>query len=116
MMADDTMVTPQIKERAAAREKLAEPERTVATELPQELSRLPEPDGFSDVNPFLKGGRSAAHGGGRKKAGRAKKAAAVPETRQHAVITTTGFMDDGHPTILAAARGLIHPSPTITHH
>jgi hypothetical protein len=104
------MVTTQIKELAAAREKLAQPERTVANELPQELSRLPEQYGFSDVNPFLKGGRSAAHGGGRKKAGRPMKAAAVPQTRKRAVMTTTGFTDDGHPTILAATRGLVHPS------
>jgi len=104
------MVTAQIKEHAAAREKLARLERTVATELPQELSKLPEHYGFSDVNSFVKGVKSAAHGGGRKKAGGPKTAAAVPKTRQHAVIAITGFTDDGHPTILAATRGLIHPS------
>lgn len=92
------MVTTRFKELAAAREKLAQPERTIATELPQELSRLPESYGFSDVHSFLNGGKSAAHGGGRKKTGR-------PKTRQRAVSTTTGLTDDGHPTILAATRG-----------
>ena len=99
------MVTAQINELAAAREKFSQPERTVATELPQELSRLPKPSGFSAVNFFRKAVESAAHGGGRKKAGRPKKAAAVPQTRQRAIITTTGFTDDRHPTILAATRG-----------
>lgn len=89
--------------------KLTQPERTVANELPQELSRLPEQHGFSEVRPFLKGGKSAAHGGGRKKAGRPENAAAVRKTRTRAVITTTGFTDDGHPSILAAARCSIHP-------
>lgn len=104
------MVTTQFKEIEAAREKLARPERTIATELPQELSRLPEQHGFSDVNSFLKAVKSAAHGGGRGKAGRPKKAAAVPKTRKRAVITTAGFTDDGHPTILSATRGLGRPS------
>ena len=80
------MVTTQIKELAAAREKLAELERAVATELPQELSGLHEQYGFSDVNSFLKAVKSAARGGGRKKAGRPKKAV-VPKTRKRAVIT-----------------------------
>jgi len=100
-----SMVSTQIKELAAAREQLAQLERTVATELPQELSRLPEQFGFSDVNSFLQPVQSAAHGGGRKKAGRPKKAAAVPKTRKRAAITTTSFTDDGHPTILAPLAG-----------
>jgi len=103
------MIITPIKEHAAARAKLAQPERTVANELPQELSRLPEHTGFSDADPFLQGGKSAAHGGVRKMAGRPKKAAAVPQTRQRAVIASTSFTDDGHPTILAAARGSIPP-------
>ena len=81
-----TMVTTQIKELAAAREKLAELERAVATELPQELSRLPEQYGFPDVNSFLKAVESAARGG-RKKAGRPNRAASAPKTRKRAVIT-----------------------------
>jgi hypothetical protein len=104
-----TMVTSQINRIAAAGEKPARPERTVANELPQELSKLPEQYGFSDVNSFLKGIKSAAHGGGRGKVGRPKQAAAVPKTRKRAVMTTIGFTDDGHPTILAATSGLIPP-------
>ncbi len=103
------MATP-IKKLASARKKLAQPERTVATELPQELSRLPERSGFSDVNPFLKAVKSAAHGGGRNKAGRPKKAAAVPKTRKRAIISATSFTEDGHPTILSATHGLVQPS------
>jgi len=110
MMTADTMVTYPIKEHAAAHENPAQFERTVANELPQELSRLPEQNGFYGVNSLLQGVRSAAHGGGRGKNGRPMKAAAVPKTRQRAVITTIGFTDDGHPTILAASRGLIRPS------
>lgn len=99
------MITTPIKEPAAAREQPARPERTVANELPQELSKLPEQYGFSRANSFLKEGKSAAQGDGRKNTGRPKKAAAVPKIRQRAAITTTGFTDDGHPTILAATRG-----------
>ena len=80
------MVTTQIKELAAARAKLAQLELEVATELPQELSGLPEQYGFSDVNSFLKAVKSAARGGGRKKVGRPKKVV-VPKTRKRAVIT-----------------------------
>ena len=81
------MVTTQIKELAAAREKLAHLERAVATELPQELSGLPEQYGFPDVKSFLKAVESATSGGGRKKAGRPKKAAAAPKTHKRAIIT-----------------------------
>lgn len=99
------MVTTRIKKHAAARKKLARLEPTIATELPQELSKLPEQYGFAGVKPFLKPAKSAAHGGGRGKDGHQKKAAAVPKTRQRAVIPPTGFTDDDHPTILAATRG-----------
>ncbi len=105
MMSADTMVTYPIKQLAAAQEKFARPERTVANELPQELSRLPEQYGFNEVNSFLNGGNSVANGDGRKKAGRPVKAAAVPRVRKRAAITIIGFTDDCHPTILAATRG-----------
>jgi hypothetical protein len=99
------MVTTRIKEHAPARKKLARLEPTIATELPQELSKLPEQYGFAGVNPFLKPVKSEPHGGNRGKDGHQKKAAAVPKTRQRAVIPSTGYTDDGHPTILAAIRG-----------
>ena len=84
-----TMVTTQIKELAAAREKLAELELSVETGLRQELSGLHEQYGFSDVTSFLKAVKSAAQGGGRKKRGKAKeaKATAGPKKRKRAVIT-----------------------------
>ena len=105
------MVTTRIKEPAAAREKPAQLERTIATEFPQELSKLPDQYGLSEMNSSFRNAiKSAVHGGGRKKAGRPQKAAAVPKSRQRAVITTTGFTEDDHPTILAATRGLIHPN------
>jgi hypothetical protein len=97
MMTAYPMATTPAKELAAARGKLAHLERTIATELPQELSRLPGPGGFSDLSSLPKTVKSAARGGGRKKAG-------------CAVITTPGFTDDDHPTILADPRGWIQRS------
>jgi hypothetical protein len=84
------MVTSMMKELAAARKNLAELERTVETELHQELAALHEQYGFSDVKSFLKAVRSAALGNGRgngRKVGRPEKAAAIPKTRKRAVIT-----------------------------
>jgi hypothetical protein len=92
MITARIMGTTPTKELAAARENAAQFERTIATELPQELSKLPEAGGFFDVSSCP------------------KRAAAVPKTRKHAVITTTGFTDDGHPTILADPRGWIRRS------
>ncbi|MDI1247990.1 MAG: hypothetical protein PSV13_03820 [Lacunisphaera sp.] len=99
------MITTPIKDLAAARENPVQPERTVANELPQELSRLPGQYGFTAVNSCVKEGKAAARGGGRRKAGRPKKGAAIPKTRQRSLAPTAGFTDDGHPTILAATRG-----------
>lgn len=99
-----------MKKLAAVREKLAPPERTIANELPQELSKLPEHDGFSDGHSSLKRRTAPVHGGTKKKAGPPKKAVAIPKTRRRTFLTAAGFVDDGHPTILAAARGLIPPS------
>ena len=81
-----TMVISKIKKLAAAREKLAHLELVVENELRQELSLLHKHFGFSDVKSFLKAVRAAA-GGGRRKAGRPKKAATVLKTRKRAVIT-----------------------------
>lgn len=105
MMNADIMGTYPTNELVAAREKFAQPERTVANELPQELSRLSGLNGCHGVNSFLKGVASAAQGGGGKRNGRPMQATAVPKSRQRAVTTTVGFSDDSHPTILAAARG-----------
>jgi hypothetical protein len=86
----DFMITSQIKELAAAREKLAQLELAVETGLRQELSGLHEQYGFADVDSFLKAVKSAAGGGGRRKgrkAGRPKKVAVAPKTRKRALIT-----------------------------
>jgi hypothetical protein len=99
------MGTPQIKALAAEREQFARVERNVATELPQEFSGLRQQDGFSGVNSFLNTVKSAAHDGGGKKAGHPKQAAAVPKMRKRVAIAALGWIDGGHPTILAAARG-----------
>jgi hypothetical protein len=105
MITADMMGTYPTKELAAARERFAQAERTVANELPQELSRLPEPYGCRDVGIFLQGGASAAPGTGGRKNGRPVRAVAVPMSRKRAAIAAIGFTDDSHPTILAAARG-----------
>jgi hypothetical protein len=85
------MVIPKIRELAAARERLAQLELSVATELRKELAELHAKYGFADVKSFLKAVRSAARGGPKKagKVGRPKKAVAVPESRKRAVITDT---------------------------
>jgi hypothetical protein len=84
------MVTSKIKRLAAVREKLAQLELAIETELPQELFGLHEKYGFADVKSFIKAIRSAARGGSPRKGrkpGRPKKAAAVRKTRKRAVIT-----------------------------
>lgn len=84
------MVITKIRELAATRQKLADLELAVETELSKELSVLHKQYGFADVKAFLKAVRSAARGGApgkTRKAGRPKKAAAAPKTRKRAVIT-----------------------------
>jgi DNA-binding NarL/FixJ family response regulator len=84
------MVITKIKRLAAAREKVAQLALAVEAELPHELAELHARYGFADVKSFLKAIRSAARGGGLKrarKAGRPKKVAAAPKTRKRAVIT-----------------------------
>jgi hypothetical protein len=103
------MGTTPTKGHAAARVKPARLERTIRTELPQELSRLAAAGGFFDGS-SCPTAKSAARSSGRKKAERPKKAGTDPKTRQRAVITITGFIDDGHPTILADPRGWSHRS------
>jgi hypothetical protein len=84
------MVASKIKQLNAVRAKLAHLEKTVETELRQELAVLHEQFGFSDLKSFFKAVRAAAGGGieGRsRKPGRPKKTAAVPKTRKRAKIT-----------------------------
>jgi hypothetical protein len=108
------MIATPLKTRATACEQFAQPERTAANELPQELSQLPQHYGFPDLHFFQEGGEVAADRGSRRKAGGRKKAALVTKTGKLTVSSTTGFMDDGHPTILAAACGSISPGKNNT--
>ena len=85
-----TMVTTKIKQLDAVRAKLAHLEKTVETELRQELSVLHKQYGFPDLEPFFKAVRAAVVGGihgASKELGRPKKAAAAPKTRKRAKIT-----------------------------
>jgi hypothetical protein len=84
------MITSKLKQLDAVRAKLAHLEKTVETELRQELAVLHKQYGFSDLKSFFKAVRAAAGGGiqgARKKPGRPKKAAAAPKTRKRAKIT-----------------------------
>lgn len=99
------MITPPIKERAATDTKRGHSERTVANELPDELSRLPRWDESFGVNSSLKRRQPPAHDIRGVKGGHPKNVTAVPKSRPRAGVLTTGFADDGHPTILAATCG-----------
>ena len=82
------MVITKIKRLEATREKLAQLERTVATELRQELSTLHEQYGFGDVTSFLDAVREAFGKRRGRKPGRRKKAAkAAQKPRKRAKIT-----------------------------
>ena len=59
------MVTDKLKELEAARVKLAALERSIATELNQELAGLPAKYGFPSISEFVAAVTSAAGGGGR---------------------------------------------------
>ena len=80
------MITSKLKQLDAVRAKLAHLEKTVETELRQELATLHEQYGFSDVKAFFKAVRASA-GGGIRKAGRPKKTAVAPKIRKRAKIT-----------------------------
>lgn len=84
------MVTSKLKQLDAVRAKLAHLEKTVETELRQELAVLHKQYGFSDLKTFFKAVRAAAGGGiqgASRKPGRPMKAAATPKTRKRAKIT-----------------------------
>ena len=86
------MVIRKLKQRAALREKLAQLELAIETELPQELSALPEQYGFANIKDFIAAVQATASKGAKRgrKAGRPKRrAAAVAKSRarKRAVIT-----------------------------
>ena len=84
------MITPKIKKLAALRERVAQLELVIETELYEDLFGIHKRYGFADVESFLGAVRAAA--GGRDVArgpGRPKKTAAAPapKARKRAKIT-----------------------------
>jgi hypothetical protein len=78
------MVTNKLKELEATKAKLADLEKSIASELSKELASLPGKYGFGSVLAFVKAVKSAT-AGGRGKGKSAKKAGGKKRTR--AVIT-----------------------------
>ena len=84
------MVTDKLKALAQTRAKVAELEKSIATELNRELAALPEKYGYSSVAEFVKAVQAAS--GGKGRGGRAAKASGAAAStggkrRQRAVIT-----------------------------
>ncbi|HWA85273.1 MAG TPA: helix-turn-helix domain-containing protein [Opitutus sp.] len=82
------MITDKIKTLAITKAKVAELEKSIETELNQELASLPEKYGFDSVQAFVAAVQSVSRGRGRGR-GRApaKAAAAGGKRRRRAVIT-----------------------------
>ncbi len=91
------MSATALKGLTTAAEEFACRERTAANELPEELAQISGSFGCPGL-------RDSPAGGGWKKTGRPKQAAAATKTRRLARAAVS-FMDDGHPTVLAAAFG-----------
>jgi hypothetical protein len=83
MLSCTPMVTDKLKELEATKAKVADLEKSIATELAKELSALPAKFGFDSVQAFVKAVKAAS--GGRSKGKPGKKAAGKKRTR--AVIT-----------------------------
>ena len=77
------MVTDKIKQLKATQAKMAELEKSIATQLSRELSALPAKYGFSSVQAFIKAVK--ASGGGKRKGAAGKKSSG--KRRKRAVIT-----------------------------
>lgn len=77
------MVTDKIKELKATQAKMAELEKSIATQLSKELSALPAKYGFSSVEAFIKAVKGS--GGKRRKGAAAAKPSG--KRRKRAVIT-----------------------------
>lgn len=98
------MITTPIKERAQALRTHERPEHTVDTDLPQELAKLAAQGGVDDLNPPPRGSVPVPYGACHKTAACQKRTAAVPEAGRQQVGSSTGLVDEGHPTILAPTR------------
>jgi len=79
------MVTDKIKTLAVTKAKVAELEKSIATELNKELAALPGKYGFDSLAAFLSAVRSASHG--KKPAASKAKVAGGKRRRKRAVIT-----------------------------
>jgi hypothetical protein len=90
------MSATALKELTTAAKQSVYLERTVANELPEELAQISGSFGCPGL-------RDSPAGGGRRKAGRAKRAAAKKMRKGR--ITSPSFMDDGHPTLMASVCG-----------
>lgn len=78
------MVTDKIKALAATKAKVAELEKSIATELNRELAALPGKYGYDSLPAFFSAVRAASRGKGR---GKASGGAAEGKRRKRAVIT-----------------------------
>jgi hypothetical protein len=92
-----TMSATALKGLTTAAGESAYPERTAANELPEELSQISASFGCPGL-------RDSPADGGRRKATRPKRAATTRKTGKH-MIGATGFIDDGHPTLMASVCG-----------
>ena len=85
------MVTDKIKKLEAARDKVANLEQSIASELNKELAALPAKYGFASVDSFIAALKAAGGGRRRGRPGRATKSAKAPavgrKRRKRAVIT-----------------------------
>lgn len=81
------MITDKIKTLALTKAKVAELEKTIATELNRELAALPGKYGFDSVDAFVNAVKAAGRGRGRKVAAPKAAAPAGRKRRKRAVIT-----------------------------
>lgn len=79
------MITDKLKELEATKAKMASLEKSIASQLQDELSSLPAQYGFDTVQAFIKAVKAAA--GGRRKKGKSAGKTSGAKTRTRATIT-----------------------------
>jgi hypothetical protein len=82
------MVTDKIKTLAITRARVAELEKSIATELNRELAALPGNYGFDSLPAFFEAVKAASRGKAGRQPKSANKAKAGGKRRKRAVITT----------------------------
>jgi DNA-binding NarL/FixJ family response regulator len=82
------MVTDKLKELEAARARIANLERSIASELRAELAGLPAKYGFGSTKEFVAAVRAAGGGRRGRPAGSGRKAAAGGQTRRRRAVIT----------------------------